>query len=81
MTPETVTLAGVRAAVALLTRHRAPEVPRQDVLEGHDPGDVLAGMEAIAGGLLAGVWPDDEGAEVLERVGLAAAAGHGVGVR
>ena len=72
-TPETVTLAGVRTAVALLARHRAPEVPREDVLEGHDPGDILAAMESIAGGLLAGAWPDDGGAGVLERVGLAVA--------
>jgi hypothetical protein len=71
--PESVTLAGLRTAVALLARHRAPEVRRQDVLGGHDPADVLGAMESIAGGLLAGAWPGDGGAEVLERIGLAAA--------
>jgi hypothetical protein len=71
--PETVTLAGLRTAVALLARHRAPEVPREDVLGERDPADVLAAMESIAGGLLAGAWPVDGGAEVLGRIGLAAA--------
>ena len=71
--PETVTLAGVRTAVALLARHRAPEVPRGSVLGDRDPADVLAGMEAIAGGVLEGVWPGDQGAALLERIGLAVA--------
>jgi len=71
--PEAVTLAGVQAAVALLARHRAPEVPRNDVLGGHDLSDVLAAMESIASGLLAGVRAGDEGADVLERIGLAVA--------
>lgn len=74
---ETIPLAAMQAAVALLARHRAPEVPRNDVLGDHDPADVLAGMESIAGGLLAGVWPGDEGEDVLERIGLAVARDSG----
>jgi hypothetical protein len=69
----TVTLAGVRTAVALLARRGAPEVPRGDVLGGQDPADVLAAMECLAGALLEGVWPDDRGADVLARIGLAVA--------
>lgn len=73
-TPETVTLAGVRTAVALLTRQQlAPEAPRGDVLGGQDPAEALAAMEAITTGLLAGVWPRDKGAAVLRRIGLAVA--------
>jgi hypothetical protein len=73
-TPETVTLAGVRTAVALLARQQpAPGVPRGDVLDGQDQGEALAAMEAIAVGLLAGVWPRDKGATALELVGLAVA--------
>jgi hypothetical protein len=71
--PETVTLAGLRTAVALLARHHAPDVPRGTVLGDHDPADVLGAMESIAGSLLAGTWPCDGGAVVLERIGLAAA--------
>jgi hypothetical protein len=43
------------------------------VLGGSDPAEVLAAMEAIAGGVLAGVCPGDRGAGVLERIGLALA--------
>ena len=72
--PETVTLAGVRTAVALLTRQQlAPGVPRGDVLDGQDQGEALAAMEAITTGLLSGVWPGDKGGAVLERIGLAVA--------
>jgi len=38
-----------------------------------DPAGALAAMEAITTGLLAGVWPRDKGAAVLERIGLAVA--------
>ena len=73
-TAETVTLAGVRTAVALLTRQQlAPDAPRGDVLDGQDPAEALAAMEAITTGLLAGIWPSDKGAAVLELVGLAVA--------
>lgn len=71
--PGTVTLGGLRTAVALLARRRAPEVRRADVLGDHDPADVLAAMECLAGALLEGVWPDDRGADVLGRIGLAVA--------
>jgi hypothetical protein len=71
--PETVTLAGVQTAVALLARELAPGVPRSDVLDGQDPGEALAAMGAITVGLLAGVWPRDKGAAVLEQLGLAVA--------
>ena len=58
---ETVTLAGVRTAVALLIRQQlAPDAPRGDVLGGQDPAEALAAMEAITTGLLAGVWPGDK---------------------
>lgn len=71
---ETVTLTGLRTAVALLARYGAPEVPRADVLAGHDPADILAAMESIASGLLAGTLPGGAGAEVLAGIGLAAAS-------
>ena len=59
--------------MALLARHRAPEVPREDVLGDRDPAAVLAAMESIAAGMLAGTWPGDGGAEALGRIGLAVA--------
>lgn len=71
--PETVTLAGVQTAVALLARQLVPDVSRGDVLDGQDPAEALAAMEAIATGLLAEVWPGDKGAAVLEQLGLAVA--------
>jgi hypothetical protein len=70
-TAETVTLAGVRTAVALLTRQQlAPDAPRGDVLDGQDPAEVLAAMEAITTGLLEGIWPADHGADLLARLGI-----------
>lgn len=67
------TLTGLQTAVALLARARALEVPRAEVLGDCDPANVLVAMEAIAGGVLAGAWPHDDGAGVLTAIGLAAA--------
>ncbi len=68
---DVIPLAAAQTAVALLARHRAPDVPRGDVLDGQDPADVLAAMEAIAGGLVAGVCPAGRGAHMLRQIGLA----------
>lgn len=76
MTPGTdaVSATAVATAVALVTRQAlAPDIPRQDVLGGSDPAGVLAAMETVTAGLLAGVWPGDKGANALARIGLAVA--------
>lgn len=61
-------------AVALLTRqHLYPDASRAEILDGADPEDVLAAMEAIADGLLAAALPGAAGAVLLRRIGLWAA--------
>jgi hypothetical protein len=65
----------MRTAVALASRSvLAPEVPRDQVLGGEDPALILAGMEALLAVLLRDAHPDDGGAGVLGRLGLAFAA-------
>jgi hypothetical protein len=60
--------------VALLARRRgAAEVTGGAVLDGHRPSDVLHAMEAIADALLEGAAPGDQGARMLESLGLFAA--------
>jgi hypothetical protein len=72
--PASITVAAVKTAVALITRQAvAPDVQREDVLGGVPADGVLEAMEAVAGGLLAGISPGDGGAAMLERVGLAIA--------
>jgi hypothetical protein len=71
---EPITRTGMKTAVALVARLAlAPDVPRDAVLGDAEPGDVLAAMEAITAGLLHGIWPQDKGAQVLTRIGLAVA--------
>jgi hypothetical protein len=83
MTERSISASAVRTAVALATRAAlAPDVPREDVLGSTDPGEALAAMEVITAGVLEGVWPGDNGAGVLARMGLALAeleGGGGVG--
>lgn len=68
---ELVTFASASTAVALVSRLvLAPDVSREDVLGDSDPAEVLAAMEVVAAGVLAGLQPRDKGAAVLGRVGL-----------
>ena len=70
---EDVTWNAVSTAVALLARQQfAPDVPRQVVLGDVAPDDALVAMETITGVLLAYLSPHDQGALMLERIGLAA---------
>jgi hypothetical protein len=68
--PDTGT-ANYSAAVALLTRQQlALDVPRSNLTEGIPADDVLQAMEENTSGVLAGVWPADRGAGLLEQLGL-----------
>jgi len=72
---ETITLGSAQTALALVTRLAvALDAPRGDVLGDSDPAAVLAAMECIAAGVLAGLQPGDRGAGVLERIGLGLAS-------
>jgi hypothetical protein len=74
VTSRTGARAALTTAVALLTRMTlAEEVPRDQVLGGEDPAAVLAVMEVVAATVLRDAWPEDGGAEVLGRIGLAVA--------
>lgn len=58
-------------AVALLTRkHLGAGIPRRKLLKGADEGEVLKAMEGIASGILAGACPRDDGAALLQQIGL-----------
>lgn len=58
-------------AVGLLTRHqRCPDVDRAVVLGDCPPGDALEAMEVIASAFAAALSPDDDGARLLEFIGL-----------
>jgi hypothetical protein len=60
--------------VALLARRRtAATVTRAAVLDGHPPSDVLEAMEVMADALLEAAAPGDQGARMLESLGLFAA--------
>jgi hypothetical protein len=66
--------AALAAAVALTARLAlGVAVPREAVLGDEDPAAVLAVLEAVTAHLLKMGWPEDGGAEVLSRVGLALA--------
>lgn len=66
--------AAPRTALALLARQAtAPEVPRKAVRGDVRAGDVLRAMELIAARILAAGWPEDGGADMLARIGLAVA--------
>ncbi len=75
----TVSWPAMACAVALLTRQQAcPDVSRDVLLEGSEPGQVLAAMEIIAAALTALMFPDDQGGRFLELLGLSALE-HGTG--
>jgi len=58
-------------AVSLLSRQQfCPEVSRDALLEGGEPGQVLAAMEIITAALTGVLFPDDQGGRFLEVLGL-----------
>lgn len=70
--------AAAGTAIALVSRLvLTPDVPRADVLGDSDPGEVLAALELITAGVLAGLQPGDKGAGVLGRIGLGLAEAEG----
>jgi len=69
-----LTAAAVTCAVALVTRQALEvDVPREDLLGDVEADEALRAMEAVTAGVLSGVWPRDNGAGVLERIGVAIA--------
>jgi hypothetical protein len=74
VTSRTSAQAALAAAVALTARLALDvDVPREAVLGDKDPGAVLVVLEVVTAHLLKMGWPEDGGAEVLSRVGLALA--------
>ncbi len=70
-----VSWAAVSTATALLARLQVcPDVSRDALLEGDDPGEVLAAMEVITAALTGAMF-DDRGARFLELLGEAAVTG------
>ena len=61
-------------AIGLLTRlELCREVPRSAVLDGQEPGEVLAAMELVAGALLEILYPGEQAAAALRALGHLAA--------
>ena len=72
--PRTSAPAALAAAVALTARlAHGIDVPREAILGDEDPAGVLVVLEVVTAHLLRMGWPEDGGAGVLSRVGLALA--------